>query len=182
MDARELRCFVGAAILTGLAACATTRGDPGGPLDGPLPPGTYELASDVTYRADSDQMKHEAHASFRARLYVSIDGTTELYSGQDKCVDPRTLPAYRPRREWQGGNPGHHFSCGNSNWTLWANHQGELLGRLSTTVTEMLQSRMKCLTWNFDSGHQVCEEYGVEVHPQSRTVTSTVAVTKVGGQ
>jgi hypothetical protein len=181
MVSRLWRQRTGAAVLAFVTACATAPQDPGGPLDGPLPPGTYELEGSISYPADSDRYAHEAHATFTTRLYVSVDGTTELYSGEDKCVDPRTLPGYRPRREWEGGNPGHHFSCGNSSWTLWANHEGTLLGRMSATVDVSVRSGKKCVMWNFDSGRQICEKYGYEVSSGRRTVTSTVAVKKVGG-
>jgi hypothetical protein len=181
MDSPSWRYLAGAAALVITAACATAPQDPGGPLDGPLPPGTYELSSDVSYRADSDRFKHEAHASFNARLYVSVDGTTELYSGQYKCADPRTLPGYRPQREWKGGNPGHHFACGDSRWTLWADHEGRVLGRMSAIVEESVQGGMECLLWNYDSGRAVCEKYGPTVSSARHTVTSPVSVKKVEG-
>ncbi|MCG6954528.1 MAG: hypothetical protein LJF04_00930 [Gemmatimonadetes bacterium] len=181
MNTRLWRYLTGAAAITILAACATVRQDPGGPLDGPLPPGTYELEGNVTYRADSNLRAHEAHSSFRTRLYVSVDGTTELYSGQYECADPRTLPGYRPRREWEGGNPGHHFSCGDSDWTLWANHDGKLFGRMSTTVTESVATGRKCIMWEYGSGRPVCHEYGYEVSSRRTTVTSDATVKRVGG-
>jgi hypothetical protein len=181
MDTRFLRGLGGAVVALLAAACATTRPDAGGPLDGPLPPGTYELTGDVTYHADSDRFIHDAHASFGTRLHVGFDGTTELYSGQYKCVDPRTVPGYRAQREWPGGNPGHHFSCGNSSWTLWANHDGKLLGQMSATVEVSVRSGKKCIMWTFDAGRQVCQKFGYEVSSRRGTVTSPVAVKKVGG-
>lgn len=180
MNPHPFRHVVRVAALLATTACATVRPEPGGPLDGPLPPGTYELTAHVTYRADSEQNLHDAYASFTVRLFASIDGSLEMYSGSNRCVDPLSLPGVRARRPWQGGNPGHHFSCGNSGWTVWADHEGKVMARASTTVTEMVQSKMKCLTWQYGNGHQTCIEYGVEVNPRTTTVRAAAEVKKVG--
>lgn len=179
MRLRFFRRSRSALILLASTGCATVSSPPAGvSLATPLPPGTYALTAQASYRNDDDQARHMAYATFAARLYVNPDGTTELYDGNQKCTDIVDLPDRRNtgrRRRPRG----HYFSCGGQSWSLWT-REGKVEGRMSAPVTEMVQSRMKCLEWSYGSGRQVCERYGVEVSPRASAVSSTVTVRRVG--
>lgn len=166
-------------MLLVMSSCATVPASEVGPAnDAPLPAGTYELTAHGSYRTDDEHSRHTSFASYATRLYVSIDGTTELYDGNQKCTDYADLSQKKKTGRRQPG-PGHHFLCGGQTWSLWT-HEGRVVGRMSAPVTEMVQSRMKCIEYSYASGRQVCERYGVEVRPHATRVSGSVAVRKVG--
>lgn len=82
-----------AVLLLAAGACATlsaTRA--GGPTDEPLPEGTYQLTSNVTYHTDSNLTTVENHRTYTTRLYVQPDGTVELYEDDRQCTPYAQLP------------------------------------------------------------------------------------------
>lgn len=183
MERYVTRGMLSPMLVLAVAACASVpSGGSGGPTDQPLPPGTYQLTSYVTYHADSNVTTVQAHHTYTTRLYVQGDGTIQLYEDNRRCTPYAELPDDLKAGRRQPG-PGYHFLCGDrtwySDWNVWANGDN-LSGKMSARLSETVQAGQKCQVWNYSSGRPVCEKYANETRTVTTTVKAPVSIRKVG--